>query len=100
MTKHRIEFPGTDFPPVELEDLAILPLHLNVQNSPVLFGCRSGLCGTCLIEVEAINSAVTESPNADEAEALELYAPGNPSARLACQFLLTTDIRVRKIQSA
>ena len=96
----RIEFPGTDFAPVVLDDRASLPLHLTVQNSPLLFGCRSGLCGTCLIEVETPGPATIEPPADDEAEALELYAPGNPLARLACQLVLTADIRVRKIRSA
>jgi ferredoxin len=99
MTNHRIEFPDTMFAPVDLPDLANLPLHLTVQNSPVLFGCRSGLCGTCLIEVEPLCADPLEPPDAAEAEALELYAPGNPKARLACQFLLTANVRIRKIQS-
>jgi ferredoxin len=100
MTTHRIEFPGSAFAPVELADLASLPLHLNVQNSPLLFGCRSGLCGTCLIEVESLDASPLEPPDAAEAEALEIYAPGNPRARLACQFMLSTAVRIRKIQSA
>lgn len=100
MSTHRIEFPGTSFPPVDLPDLASLPLHLTVLNSPVLFGCRSGLCGTCLIEVEPAREGAIEPPDAAEAEALALYAPGNPQARLACQMPLTGDVRIRKIESA
>lgn len=100
MSTHRIEFPGTTFAPVELPDLASLSLHLTVLNSPVLFGCRSGLCGTCLVEVEAAGAEALEPPDAAEVEALALYAPGNPLARLACQLPLTADIRVRKIESA
>lgn len=100
MTKRRIEFPGTFFSPVELPDLASLPLNLTVLNSPVLFGCRSGLCGTCLVEVEPINSDTLEPPEPQEVEALDLYAPGNPKARLACQLTLSIDIRIWKIESA
>ena len=100
MIKHRIEFPGTAFAAVDLPELASLPLHLTVQNSPVLFGCRSGLCGTCLIEVEPLGVEGVEPPDADEAEALEIYAPGNPRARLACQLVLSAAVRIRKIQSA
>lgn len=100
MTKHRIEFPGTVFAPVELPERASLPLHLTVQNSPLLFGCRSGLCGTCLIEAEPLGPDPFEPPDAAEAEALDLYAPGNPRARLACQLMLSADVRIRKIQSA
>jgi ferredoxin len=99
MNKVCIEFPGTTFPPQELPVRACLPLYLTVQNSPLLFGCRSGLCGTCLIEVEAETGA-TEPPAADEREALEIYAPGNPRARLACQLVPLGALRVRKIDSA
>jgi ferredoxin len=85
---------------MELPDLASLPLHLTVLNSPLLFGCRSGLCGTCLIEVECSPEAALEPPEATEREALDLYAPGNPRARLACQLALCADVRIRKIESA
>jgi ferredoxin len=97
---HRIEFPASRFPPIELPDLASLPLYLTVQNSPVLFGCRSGLCGTCLIEVELLGNGTLEPPEAAELEALELYAPGNPLARLACQLVLSAPVRIRKIDAA
>ena len=97
MKRHRLEFPGTAFAPVELPDLASLSLHLHVQNSPLLFGCRSGLCGTCLIEIETDGPLPT--PDRAEAEALEIYAPGNPRARLACQLFASGDWRIRKIKA-
>lgn len=98
MSTVRIEFPGTAFPAQEIPLRACLPLHLSVQNSPLLFGCRSGLCGTCLIEVEA-GAGAAEPPARDEREALEIYAPGNPHARLACQLVPLGPLRVRKIES-
>ena len=98
MKLHRIEFPGTLFAPVQLPHMAGLSLHLTVQNSPLLFGCRSGLCGTCLIEVEANEPLPVPDPT--EVEALEIYAPGNTRARLACQLLVSTDLRIRKLESA
>ena len=98
MSTVRIEFPDTAFPPQEIPLRGCLPLHLSVQNSPLLFGCRSGLCGTCLIEVEAADGAM-EPPADDEREALEIYAPGNPRARLACQLVPLGALRVRKIES-
>lgn len=100
MRRYRIEFPGTAFPPVELPDLTDLAQSLTVQNSPVLFGCRSGLCGTCLVEIEPATPEPLEPPDSEEAEMLEIYAPGNPKARLACQVLLSTDIKLCKIQAA
>ena len=98
MKLHRVEFPGTIFAPLELPDLASLPLHLTVQNSPLLFGCRSGLCGTCLIEIET--DEPLPAPDLAVVEALEIYAPGNSRARLACQLLVSSDLRIRKLESA
>jgi ferredoxin len=94
--RHRIAFPGTDFPALELERETELALVLSVVNSPILFGCRSGICGTCLVEVETLNGKI-RPPGEDEKEALSIYAPGNPKARLACQFPLTADVNMRKI---
>ncbi|WP_313920549.1 2Fe-2S iron-sulfur cluster-binding protein [Tahibacter sp.] len=99
MSTVRIEFPGTCFAAQELPERACLPLFLTVQNSPLLFGCRSGLCGTCLIEVDA-DTGAAEPPDADEREALELYAPENPRARLACQLVPLGAMRIRKLASA
>ncbi|HUF63538.1 MAG TPA: 2Fe-2S iron-sulfur cluster-binding protein [Verrucomicrobiales bacterium] len=93
-----VEFPGTSFPCLRVLPGRDLSLALTSANSPVLFGCRSGLCGTCLVEVEAIDGEL-EPPADSEREPLELYAPGNPKARLACQLRLTQSVRIRTIQS-
>lgn len=98
MKQHRIEFPGTSFTPLQLADRTSLALHLSVQNSPLLFGCRSGLCGTCLIEVES--DEPLPAPDRSETETLEIYAPGNPRARLACQLLVSSNLRIRRLESA
>ena len=95
MKHFRVEFPGTSFAPIELPNLTSLSLKLDVHNSPLLFGCRSGLCGTCLIEVDAEDPLCP--PDEAESEALELYAPDNPRARLACQLVLSTNLRIRKL---
>ena len=100
MKTWRVAFPGTAFPSVELPDLASLSEQLTVENSPLLFGCRSGLCGTCLIEVEETGAERLEPPSPDEAETLAIYAPGNVRARLACQIHICANLRVRKIPSA
>ena len=83
-----IQFSPATHPPVTLPAGANLSEHLNVNNSPVLFGCRMGLCGTCLSEV--IEGAVP-APSADEQELLDIIAPDNQRARLACQLELCTD---------
>jgi ferredoxin len=98
MKQHRIEFPGTAHAAVELPDTAYLADYLTAVNSPVLFGCRSGICGTCLIEVEVVTNNLLP-PAELEAETLELHAPTNPKARLACQLSLTACITLKKISS-
>lgn len=92
-----IEFPGTAFEPLELQCGVSLAIELTALNSPILFGCRSGICGTCLVEVESAAGALAD-PSVDEAEAVELFAPGNPQARLACQLQPTGNLRMRKIE--
>lgn len=52
MKKHIINFPESNYQPIILERYEKLSEHLTVQNSPVLFGCRTGICGTCLVIVK------------------------------------------------
>jgi ferredoxin len=66
---------------------------LTVQNSPVLFGCRTGICGTCMV---GVTGDVVEASE-DELEILELYAPDNPTARLACQLSVRGDVVITSI---
>ena len=95
MSDHcKISFPQTDYPPITLQRHQNLSEHLTIQNSPVLFGCRTGICGTCLVEV----SGKIPPPQPDEQEMLDALAPNYPNARLACQLDLTTNVKIRKIE--
>jgi ferredoxin len=94
---YNIEFPATNHKPVCLPDGANLSETLTVVNSPVLFGCRTGICGTCLVQIED-GYATLSPPDPAEQEALEIYAPGNDTARLACQINLTSNIALIKIE--
>ncbi len=85
---------------VSLDDGAILSEHLTVENSPVLFGCRTAICGTCLIEILSEENGRLDCPGDDEKELLEIIAPDNPRARLACQIALAADIRIRYLGKA
>ena len=96
MPEHLVNFSGTTFPSLSLVECTELSIALTAANSPVLFGCRSGICGTCLVEVET-NGGTIPPPGNDEAEALSIYAPGNPKARLACQIQLTANLSLKKI---
>lgn len=96
MGSRRVEFPETGFEPLELPDGSNLIDGLTIDNSPVLFGCCSGVCGTCLIEVET-NGGEVDPAREEEQETLEIYAEGNSKARLACQLRLTADLKIKKI---
>ena len=88
--KCKVSFEGESHPPVELAEHENLSEHLTVQNSPVLFGCRTGICGTCLIRVKGPLAPASE----DERDLLDVVAPGDKQARLACQVDLTCDIEI------
>jgi ferredoxin len=76
---------------------SVLSEHLTIENSPVLFGCRAGICGTCLIEVVEERNGKLIAPAADEIELLEIIAPDLGRARLACQIALRADIKIKYI---
>ncbi len=95
----KISFPDSPHAPATLPEGANLSENLTIMNSPMLFGCRAGICGTCLIQVEEGYDGLTP-PTSDECEALEVYAPGNAKARLGCQVRLTGDAAIKKIRSA
>lgn len=86
-----IYFPETKFSPIELNSHEPLAENLTARNSPVLFGCRTGLCGTCLVEI----TGDIPPPTKEEEELLQILAPDNPHARLACQVDLTQDIIIK-----
>lgn len=98
MKQHRIKFPHTDYAPAILPAGANLAENLSIVNSPMLFGCRSGICGTCLVHIELGYERLIP-PSDNEREALEIYAPDDPRARLACQVSLVADISLIKIES-
>lgn len=63
----------------------------------LLFGCREASCGTCLIEV--VRGIENLSPiTADEQDLLEVLAPDNPHARLACQCVVMGDISISTLK--
>lgn len=80
---HRLRFPQTAWPDLEVEEDAPLSEVLDASNSPVLFGCRTGICGTCIVTVAA--DGALPPPDEDEAEILDIHAPDTPGVRLACQ---------------
>ena len=90
----KVSFPGSEFEEINLQVDDRLSECLTVQNSPVLFGCRTGICGTCLVEV--VGDVLP--PKVDELEMLEILAPNNQKARLACQIEIMSDVEITLIK--
>jgi ferredoxin len=90
-----ISFPNSTFPPLTLPIKAKVADYLTIENSPILFGCRTGLCGTCLVKV----TGKIPPPQPEESEILEIFAPQDSQARLACQIKLTGDITIARYQA-
>jgi ferredoxin len=89
----RVSFGDAAYVPVEVPGGCELAEHLDVHNAPVLFGCRTGLCGTCVSVVEGD----LPPASADEAEVLDVEAPGVAGARLLCQLRPTADLRIVRV---
>lgn len=89
----QISFPDSTYSPILIESSMLLAEVLTVQNSPVLFGCRTGICGTCIAQVWG-NVLPPEPP---EQEILAAYGATQPQVRLACQLVIKGDIELRRI---
>ena len=89
--------PASAKPPVRLPAGKALCDLLTAANSPMVFGCRNGVCGTCLAKVTA-RGGVLAPPDGDERDVLEMLCPDEPLARLACRVRLTADIVIEPIK--
>ncbi len=93
-----VRFADSDKPPLRLAAETNLSEALDVHNSPILFGCRTGICGTCAVEVVAEHGEPLHPRTADEDEYLSAMAPDRPKCRLACQIRLNTNLTIRKVE--
>ncbi len=93
----KVSFEASDKPPVTLNEGDNLSEKLTIHNSPILFGCRIGICGTCAIEVVSSESPLPPRSH-DEVEFLGAMAPGRDNVRLACQIRINTDVKIRKTE--
>ena len=94
--KYAIYFDNEKHPVLQLPEGSNLSEVLTICNSPVLFGCRTGICGTCRIRLDVIDGKIDES-SPEERELLRIVCAGDARARLACQIRLTADIKISSI---
>jgi len=83
VTQFQIHYEEPGYEPSTVSAGRSLSVELDATRSPILFGCRTGICGTCLVEVQA-GLEQLEPPGGDEQELLDVLTD-NPRARLACQ---------------
>jgi ferredoxin len=102
-----VAFPQSNYPAIALRPHQPLGQHLTIHNSPVLFGCRTGICGTCLVKV----LGTIPPPEMEEQEVLAVLVPDSlsglvagsatpnqPQPRLACQIDLTADLLIWRFE--
>jgi ferredoxin len=65
----------------------------DITTCPVLFGCRTGICGTCLVLVSKGEEHLSPASD-DEKEFLDIVASGQANARLACQLNVEGDLEL------
>lgn len=78
---------------MEIEENNLLSKELDASNSPILFGCRTGICGTCLLTVVE-GSENTNEASEDEKEFLEIVTD-DPNARLGCLLSLHGPVKIK-----
>jgi ferredoxin len=94
-----VAFPGSSYPPRRLPAGRHLSEVLDSATSPLLFGCRTGVCGTCAVRVTPLSAGRLGPPAEDEAELLALFHPGRSDTRLACQLDLSADVGLTPVGS-
>lgn len=91
-----IKFNSSQYAPIQLPEGSNLSEALTICNSPVLFGCRTGICGTCRIRLEVTDGEI-QAPGNEERELLNIICPKDSQVRLACQIHLTANIKISPI---
>ena len=91
-----ITFDCEGYEPIEAEVGTWLNLVLDQPGSPVTFGCRSGLCGTCAVEV-ITSSSPLEPPDTGEQETLDVVWPDRKNLRLGCVMRAQGDMTIKPV---
>jgi ferredoxin len=95
MSQHTISYSVPGYAPSQVAAGKSLSIELDASSSPLLFGCRTGICGTCLVEVQEGLENLPPA-DADERELLDVLTD-NPRARLACQIQVNTALKLRPL---
>lgn len=72
---------------VDQEETTLFDLN-KTEDLPILFGCRIGMCGTCIIEIDEGLENINKKNQAEE----DLTEKENE--RLACQCIIKGDVKI------
>ena len=92
MSQCNISFNDSQYSPVGVHMNKELSESLTTLNSPILFGCRTGICGTCLVRV--LSGTALPEVDEDEKEILDVFYPGQEDIRLACRIKAIGDLKL------
>ena len=93
-----VTFDSKDFQAVGLSQGDSVAEKLNIRNSPILFGCRMGICGSCAIQIES-DDPLAYVKTSEEIEFFSAIGRAEENLRLACQISASFDFKiVRTIQ--
>ena len=95
MTEVRHQLHFSNAPSITGVEGESLSESLDVMNAPILFGCRTGICATCLVRVISGHEALP-AVSEEESEVLELETD-DPDCRLACQLHLSGDVTLEYV---
>ncbi|MFE5515191.1 MULTISPECIES: 2Fe-2S iron-sulfur cluster-binding protein [unclassified Streptomyces] len=70
-------------------------LEYEIQERVIPFGCRSGACGACVVEVLEGGTAALGEPDDEELDFLEDLGKSGGNHRLACQCRLLDSATLR-----
>ena len=82
----------TDRLTVDVPDGAEVMSLVDELGASVSFGCRSGMCGTCVVTVVEGQASLSR-PSSDELKTLEETC-AKPGQRLACQLKVFGDVQI------
>jgi ferredoxin len=95
VSRHLVSYATDGWEPSTVSAGKSLSVELDASTSPLLFGCRTGICGTCLVEVVS-GWEHLPAADSDERELLEVLTD-NPRARLACQLEVQGNLCLRPL---
>lgn len=90
---HKLSF--TDGTSIDVPNKELLIDCDDIFDTPITFGCRSGVCATCICRVHEGEENLP--PKSDEEIDILSTFKGKEDCRLACQLYCTGDVKMEYI---